>query len=367
MERLKQALHVATTVLALGISGVAMGQATPVIVPPPAKAPAAAPAKPLQLHSLSPDTVADPFPPVNPKYFTAEAPTVATVDSYLHVMLGYDANRIWRVVAIQKTPAVGVAKVTALVSEKTPNAKVQQAVFFTLPDGKHLIADNSGVLPFGAQPYAEYRSELQARADGPHVGAEGKELMLVEFSDLQCPHCKDAQAVMKRLEADFPQARVVYQSYPLTEIHPFAFEAAAYGVCIEKKSTAAYMTYAQAVYDTQAQLTPEAGANTLKAAVTKAGGDSAAVATCADSAETKAAVNSSLKLGQDVSVDQTPTLMVNGRSMPLAGIPYETLRQVIVYQAGLDGVKTSPASALAPPAAAPGNTTAPSVPAAPQN
>ena len=134
-----------------------MGQTTPVIVPPAAsgKTPAASsktpavPAKPLQLHSLSPDTVADPFPPVNPKYFTADAPTVATVDSYLHVMLGYDANRIWRVVGIQKTTSVGVSKVTALVSEKAPGAKVQQAVFFTLPDGKHLIADNSGVLPFG--------------------------------------------------------------------------------------------------------------------------------------------------------------------------------------------------------------------------
>ena len=191
--------------------------------------------------------------------------------------------------------------------------------------------------------------------------------MLVEFSDLQCPHCKDAQVVMKRLEADFPQARVVYQSYPLTEIHPFAFQAAAYGVCVAKKGTAPYMTYAQAVYDTQAQLTPEAGADTLKAAVTKAGADPAAMATCADSAETKAAVNASLKLGENVAVDQTPTLMVNGRSMPLTGIPYETLRKIIVYQAGLDGVRTSPASALAPPAAAPESSPTPSAPPAPQN
>ena len=37
---------------------------------------AGAAAPPLKLHSLAPDTAADPFPPVNPKFFTAESPTV---------------------------------------------------------------------------------------------------------------------------------------------------------------------------------------------------------------------------------------------------------------------------------------------------
>ena len=27
----------------------------------------------------------------------------------------------------------------------------------------------------------------------------------MEFADLQCPHCKDAQPTMKRLAKDFPQ------------------------------------------------------------------------------------------------------------------------------------------------------------------
>ena len=42
--------------------------------------------------------------------------------------------------------------------------------------------------------------------------------MLVEFADLQCPHCKEAQGTMDSMVKDFPNARVVFQSFPLVEI-----------------------------------------------------------------------------------------------------------------------------------------------------
>jgi len=338
---LKQFLEAAVIVTAMSFAGSAWSQAAPAQQGGGAK-PAKTP--PLQLRSLSPDTVADPFPPVNQKFFTAESPTVATVDSYLHTLLGYNPNRIWRVVGIQKTAAPGVSKVTALVSEKVANAKVQEAVFYVMPDGKHLIADvNSGLLPFGADPYASGRALLQQRADGPSHGSAAKDLMLVEFADLQCPHCKEAQATMKRLADDFPKARIVYESYPLVDIHPYAFKAAAYGVCVAKKSNEAFFAYAQAVYDTQSQLTAETADKTLDDAAAKAGADPTAIATCAATPEAKATVDESLKLGADLGVDQTPMLAINGRLVPLGGIPYETLKELIVFQASLDG-----ASAAAP-------------------
>ena len=324
----------------LVLGSVAFGQAAPAAA---GTGPAA-----MQLQKLGDGTAPkDPFPAVNPKYFTAATPTVDTVNSFLRALWGFDPNRIWRVAAIQNTAAAGVSKVTVFVSEKTPNAKVQTSAFFVLPDGKHAIAD--GVISFGAQPFAELRKLLQERADGPARGAASKDLLLVEFSDLQCPHCKEAQTTMDQLVKDFPNARVVYQSFPLVEIHPAAFEAAAYGVCVAKKDTAAFFSYAQAVFDTQAMLTPEETDKTLAAAVTKAGGDPAAVAACAATAETKAAVNASLKLGLDAGVDQTPLLSVNGHLLPLTSIPYETLKQIVAFQAQLDGVSTG---AVAAPAGA---------------
>lgn len=329
--------------LGVGLSGLAWGQAPAAATPaapaaPKQAAPATTPAQPLRLQTLAPDTKADPFPPVNPKYFTASTPTVATVDGFLRALWGYDAQRLWRVEAIQKTAAPGVSKVVVFVTEKTANAQVHTAIFYTTPDGHFAIADQAGVVPFGDKPYAGTRAELAQRADGAAKGAPGKEFLIVEFSDLQCPHCKEAQKTMEQIERDFPKARVVYQSFPLVDLHPFALKAAEYGYCVEQKSNDAYLTYAQAVYDTQGALTPETGEATLKAAVTKAGLDPAVVASCAATEGIKAKVEASMKLAEEVGVDQTPMIAVNGRVLPLTGIPYETLKMIIVYQAEQDGI-----------------------------
>jgi protein-disulfide isomerase len=330
------ATALSVTALAKAQTGAPAGATQQPTAPPAAQKPAA----PLQLHDMGQTPPkADPFPPVNPKYFTAQTPTVDTVNAFLKTLWGYDSNRIWRVEAIQATAAPNISKVVVFVSDKTPNAKVQPTAFFVTPDGKHAIAGDT-VVPFGVAPFADQRKALQARADGATRGATSKDLMLVEFADLQCPHCKEAQATMDNLVKDFPNARVVYQSFPLVDIHPFAFKAAAYGYCIQKQKNDAFFVYAAAVFDAQAALTAETGDETLKSSVTKAGLDPAAVDACAATQATKDQVDASIKLAQEVGVDQTPMLSVNGHLLPIAGIPYETLKNIISYQASLDGVST---------------------------
>jgi protein-disulfide isomerase len=259
---------------------------------------------------------------------------------------GYDDNRIWRVEAIQTTAAPGVSKVVVFISDKSPNAKVQTAAFFVTPDGNHVIAGD-GVVPFGARPFAELRKILETRADGASRGAASKDLLLVEFADLECPHCKEAQTTMDQLVKDFPNARVVFQSFPLAQIHPFAFKAAAYGYCVQKQKNDAFFPYAAAVFDTQAGLTAETADATLKNAVTKAGLDPAAIDACAATPAIKEQVNASIKLAEDVGVNQTPELAVNGHLLPISQVPYETLKKIIAYQAQLDGVSTGATASTA--------------------
>ena len=333
---LASALGVVSARAQTGTTGAAQGA-------PATKAAPAAP-RPMQLNSLDQTTKADPFPPVNQKFFTAATPTVDTVNSFLKTLWGYDPNRIWRVEAIQTTAAPGVSKVVVFVSDKSPNAKVQSTAFFVTPDGKHAIADSSGVISFGVTPFADNRKLLQDRADGAWRGSASKDFLLVEFADMQCPHCKEAQATMEQIVKDFPNARVVFQSFPLVEVHPFAFKAAAYGYCVQKQKNDAFFPYAAAVFDTQAALTAETGDETLKNAVTKAGLDPAAIDACAATQAIKDQVNASMKLGEDVGVDQTPILAVNGHLLPLSQVPYETLKTIIAYQGQMDGVNTGAAA-----------------------
>ena len=295
---------------------------------------------PLQLRGLDGQGAADPFPPVNPKNFTASSPTVDAVNAFLTQLWGYDVKRVWRVAAIQTTPAAGVSHVTVLVTDKGANAKVQPTAFYVLADGTHAIAGDS-VMNFGPKPFAATRAKLAAQADGPWRGAAGKELELVEFADMQCPHCKDAQVSMDQLAKDFPNAHIVYQNFPLAGIHPFATKAAVYGVCVAQAKPAAFWTYLQAVYDTQGGLTVEDGDRTLAAAVTKAGLDTGAIGSCAATPEAQAKVLASVKLAESIGVDQTPTLAVNGRLVPVspAAVSYETLKAIVQFEAAQDGVR----------------------------
>ncbi len=279
----------------------------------------------------------EPFPAPNLKNFSATSPTTEEVNAFLKALWGYEPNRIWRVMAIEKTQAPGVSKVVVAVADKTQPGKSASTVFFTTPDGQHAIAEN--VIAFGAKPFAANRGVLQAQADGPARGASGKELLLVEFADLQCSHCKEAQATMDHLAQDFPQARVVFENFPLQEIHPFAMRAAEEGECVRRsKGDAAFFTYAEAVYATQDGLTPAGAAATLSAAVSRAGADPNAVATCAATPAVREAIAAQVKLGTSLGVDQTPMLAINGHLMPLGSLPYEVLKRMIAFQAGQDGL-----------------------------
>ncbi len=282
--------------------------------------------------------VAPVFPKPDPANFTAALPTKETVNAFLQTSWGYDDSRIWEVWAIQKTPAEGVSKVTILLGDKTGKQKSAIAEFFVLPDGKHIVAQND-ILPFGDHPFAEFRAIAQQRADGPYRGSAVKDLEMVEFADFQCPHCKEAQANMEKLVTDFPRARIVFQSFPLTSIHPQSARASAYGVCVAKLGgSSAFFTFAAAVFEGQEGLATEDGATlTLNSSVTKAALDPAKIAECASTPATKAVVEAQVKLAQDLNINQVPILLINGRQVP-ANTAYDTIKQIIQYQMKLDGI-----------------------------
>ena len=307
---------------------------------------AGANAGPVVVGPLAP---ANPFPPVDPANFTATSPTRDTVEQFLHAYWGYDSSRLWQVQAILPTPAQGVSRVLVLVKQNGGPKEQQtaQLAFFTLPDGKFLVADS--LLPFGVKPFQTYREILQAGASGPSQGGASKELEIVEFSDFECPHCKDAQPIMAKLMADYPSVHFVYQDFPLPQ-HTEAFKSSTHGYCVAKAGgNEAFFKFADALFAAQAGLTPTTADATLKDAETKAGQDPAKIAACAVAPAAKEAIDASLALGAKVGVNSTPTMFINGRSLPASGIPYEMLQKIVEFQAKLDGVALPPAPP-APPA-----------------
>lgn len=297
-----------------------------------------APSAPVAAPPAAPAAAAPVFPVPDPADFTATSPTKDVVNAFMQANLGFDANSMWQVQAIQNTLIPGMSKVVVFIGDKTGKQQPYRFAFFTTPDQKHIIVGER-IVPFGDRPFAENRSMLKERANGPYRGSETKDLELVEFADFQCPHCKAAQANIEKLLADFPKARIVFQNDPLFTIHPQALTAAEYATCVAKMSgSTAFFQFVSAVFDGQDGLTTADGATlTLNSAATKVGLDPAKVSACAALPETKAAVEASIKLSKDLDITAVPTLVVNGREVP-ANAPYETLKQIIEYQSKLDGV-----------------------------
>lgn len=59
------------------------------------------------------------------------------------------------------------------------------------------------------------------------TGSAQAKVTIVEFSDFQCPACRQAEAAIKQILADYPQeVRLVYRHLPLIQIHKQALAAA---------------------------------------------------------------------------------------------------------------------------------------------
>jgi protein-disulfide isomerase len=283
------------------------------------------------------------FPTPDPKNFTADRPAPDDVNAFLKATWGYDPNLAWQVMAVAKTTVAGVSKITVAIGQKNNPSQAGQLVFFVLPDGQHIISQDE-LVPFGVHPFAAMRKTLESDATGPARGAASKDLLIVEFADFQCPHCKDAQPTIDRMLQDFPNAHFVFESFPLPQ-HSEAPKAAAYGVCVQKAAgDATFFKYVDAVFANQSGLTPEGSDATLKDVVTKLGLDPAKITACSTSPVGVDGVQASLDFARKLEVRETPWLYINGRGIPLGGIQYDQLKAIISYQAVQDGVTAAASS-----------------------
>jgi protein-disulfide isomerase len=249
-----------------------------------------------------------------------------TVEASLRRTLGYDSSVSWEILEIRPSIIPGVTEVLVSVNKQQPNR------LYISPDGRNAIVV-ADVIPFGPNPFAPARAKLQA-ADGPALGPMTPAISIVEFSDLQCPHCKAAQLIVEKLAADFPQVRIVFQQFPLpASLHPWAMEAAEYTDCAARGNPAAFWKYLDAIFENQGSIALATADDKLKELATAAGLDAEKIASCAAAAGTEARVKKSMALGQSLDVKQTPTFFINGRRvLGVTDTPYDQLKKLVQFE-----------------------------------
>jgi protein-disulfide isomerase len=243
-------------------------------------------------------------------------------------MMGFDPNVTWKVDSIKPAENTGLTEVTVLVSNGQGSAVNK---FYVTPDGKHAITGE--IIPFGEHPFDQTNEELNKGENGVSRGPANAPVTIVEFSDLQCPHCKAAQPVLDKLLAEDTNVRVVYQNFPLP-MHDWARLAADYADCVGRKSSDHFWKFIGSVYDAQTDITASNAQEKLTGFADQAGEKGADIAACAAATETLGRVERSISLGTSVGVNSTPTVFINGRKITsMANIPFESLKQLVDFTA----------------------------------
>jgi protein-disulfide isomerase len=141
--------------------------------------------------------------------------------------------------------------------------------------------------------------------DSPVMGAKDRKIVMIEFSDFQCPFCATTNKNLKEFMAKHKdKVTLVYKHFPLTQIHPEALPAARAAWAANKQGK--FWEYHDALFANQPKLNDAfylETATSLKLDIPKFNADRKLADTF---------IVQDFQLGRKLGVEGTPTLIMNG-------------------------------------------------------
>ena len=166
------------------------------------------------------------------------------------------------------------------------------------------------------------RQPVAIAAVDPATGPASAPIQLVEFSDFECPYCRQLEPVLTRLRDKYrDRIRVVWKDFPLP-IHGQARGAAEAARCAGDQGH--FWEYHDLLFANQQALTP----GDLKRHATTLKLDLDQFAICLERGTHRVDVTADLEEGTRQGIEVTPTVFINGR--PVIGAqPFDVYEKVI--------------------------------------
>jgi protein-disulfide isomerase len=165
--------------------------------------------------------------------------------------------------------------------------------------------------------YDSFAPEKRARIDVsslPCLGSAEAKVTLVEFSDFDCPHCKQARPMLESLVKERPETRLCFLSFPLHKHSMLAAAAAEYA--FTKGAFWRYHDLLFAGQDARADLDEAAYTKELLKLGKQAGLDETALAKAIEDPTLRDLLEREKDAGRQLGVEGTPFLFLNGRPVP---------------------------------------------------
>jgi protein-disulfide isomerase len=205
-------------------------------------------------------------------------------------------------------------------------ASAQKVAFIASPDLRYAVF--AAVEDTSSDPFKAVMDKIDLKGQ-PSKGPAGAKVVIVEYSDFQCPFCsKGYSTIEKQVLTNYgDKVKFYYKSYPLP-FHPWARPAAIAAECAKEQKPEAFWKLYSSFFENQAQITPDNLKEKATGYLQGTGIDMAKWNDCFDNKKSEPQVNAQMAEGTSVGVRGTPGFIINGRLVSGAQ-PYESFKNVI--------------------------------------
>ena len=210
----------------------------------------------------------------------------------------------------------------------------QDFPFLLAKDQKSIVRVNR--IDLSADPYGDVMKKIDVRGR-PVRGAKQSKVMLVAYDDLQCPFCTMMHQILfpELLKEYGDRVTFVYKDFPLPN-HAWANHAAVDANCLAAQNPDAYWNFVDSVHASQQEIngkgTQELRLAELDRMAMQQGTDhkldAASLQACVKT-QNDAVVKASVREGESLGVEVTPTLFINGEEMSGGVAPLPRLRAAL--------------------------------------
>lgn len=217
--------------------------------------------------------------------------------------------------------------------------RLQRTRVYISEDGRHYFL--GAVQDAATRPDAERWARVRLDNAAAKGGAKAA-VTVVEYSDLQCPHCRTvySEKIIPRLLSEYKdKVRVLFKHLPLTNIHPWAESAAVAAECVRRQGTEPFWAFHDALFENQPRIAAAYDAKpneeekklyfrgeVLRLAAGARVGSAEKFSSCYDSRETLPLVRAHAAEAGAVGINSTPTFLVNGHPV---GRDYGQIRTLV--------------------------------------
>jgi len=225
---------------------------------------------------------------------------------------------------LKDSTSIKGAKEGSMQIGEGPGAK--SMTFIASPDLKWVVFGD--VVDTTVDPSKAVMSKMNLK-DEPFAGAKDAKVVIVEYSDFQCPFCKRGydtieQQVLKQYDG---KVKFYFRHFPLS-FHPWAESAAVAAECAQMQKPDAYWKLYHAFFENQQQVNPQNVKEKAQEYLKDSGIKMDQWNDCYDNKKSLDKVKAEQAEGAALGVTGTPAFFINGRLL-VGAQPFEKFKDVI--------------------------------------